>query len=121
ADRLRCDHADRFADLDHLARRQHAAVAEPADAALGLAGENRADLYALDARLLHAVGKLFGDLLTDRNDPFLRQRIEAVLLGDAADDAVAQGLERVSPLHDRRDRDAVGRAAVFFDDDHVLS
>ncbi len=65
ADRLRRDHADRLADLDHLARGQHAAVAEPADAALGLAGENRADLHALDARLLHAVGELFGDLLTD--------------------------------------------------------
>ena len=51
-----------FADLDHLARRQHAAVAEAADAALGLAGENRADLDLLDARLLDAGGEVLGDL-----------------------------------------------------------
>ena len=52
ADRLRRDDADRLADLDHLAGRQHAAVAQAADAALGLAGQNRTDLDALDAGLL---------------------------------------------------------------------
>ena len=54
ADRLRRDDADGLADLDHLARREHAAVAEAADAALGLARQHRPDLDPLDARLLHS-------------------------------------------------------------------
>ena len=53
ADRLRGDDADRFADLDHLAGGQVAAVAAAADAAPRLAGEHRADLHLLDARFLN--------------------------------------------------------------------
>jgi hypothetical protein len=120
ADRLRRDDADGLADLDHLARREHAAVAEAADAALRLARENRPDLDALDAGLLDSRGQLLGDLVADADDLLLGQRIEDLLLADAADDAVAQRLERVAALHDRRDRDAVGGAAVLEDDDDVL-
>ena len=58
ADRLGRDDADGLADLDHLARREHAAVAQAADAALGLAGQHRADLDPLDARLLDAGGQV---------------------------------------------------------------
>ena len=102
ADRLRRDDADGLADLDHLAGREHAAVAEAADAALGLAGQHRADLDALDARLLHAGGELLGDLVADPDDLLFGERIEDVLLRDAADDAVAERLERVAALHDGR-------------------
>ena len=52
ADRLRGDDADRLADVDHVAAGQVAAVAQRADAAPGLAGEHRADLDAVDARVL---------------------------------------------------------------------
>ena len=44
ADRLGGDDADRLADVDHVAAREVAAVAQRADAAAGLAGEHRADL-----------------------------------------------------------------------------
>jgi hypothetical protein len=58
ADRLGGDDAHRHAQLDQLARRQVAAVAERADAALALAGEHRADADLLDAGRLHLVGRL---------------------------------------------------------------
>ena len=101
ADRLRGDDAHRLADLDHLARGEHAAVAEPADAALGLAGQHRPDLDPLDPRLLDGRGQILADFLADAEDLHLGQRIEDVFLSDAADDAVAQRLERVAAFHDR--------------------
>src|SRR5213075_495550 len=52
ADRLRGDDADRLADVDEIAGGKVAAVALPADTAPWFAGENRADLDALDARFL---------------------------------------------------------------------
>ena len=54
ADGLRGDDADRFAELDHLAGGQVAAVALRAAAALAFAGEHGADLELLDADLLDA-------------------------------------------------------------------
>ena len=48
ADRLGGDDADRLADADHLAGRQVAAVARPADAVAGLAGQRRADEDLVD-------------------------------------------------------------------------
>ena len=110
-----------LADLDHLARGEHAAVAEAADAALGLAGQNRADLDPLDTGLLDERGEILGDLVADPQDLLLRERVVDVFLGHAADDAVAQGLERVAAFHDRGDRDAVRGAAVLLDHDDVLS
>ena len=68
ADGLRRDDADGLAHLDHLAGAEVAAVAEDADAALGLAGEHGADLDPLDARSLHGGGEVFVDLLVDFDD-----------------------------------------------------
>ena len=120
ADRLRGDDAHRLADLDHLAGRQVAAVAEGADAAPGLAGEHGTDLHPLDARRLHGGAEHLGDLLADGEDQLAGHRIVDVLLADAADDAVAQRLEDLAALHDRRHDDAVDRAAVHLVDDDVL-
>ena len=53
ADGLRRDDAEGFAELDHAAGAEVAAVAEHADAATGFAGEHRADLDLLDARALN--------------------------------------------------------------------
>ena len=55
--------ADRLAGLDQLARRQVAAVAERADAALRLARQHRTDLDRLDRGLGDAVGLLLVDHL----------------------------------------------------------
>src|ERR1700753_835698 len=68
ADGLRRDDADGFAHLDHLAGAEVTAVAEDADAALGLAGENRANLDALETGGLNGVGEVFVDLLVDVDD-----------------------------------------------------
>jgi len=58
----------RLAHLHHLAGAEVTAIAEDADAALGLAGEDRANLDALDARGLNGGGEFFGDLLVDLDD-----------------------------------------------------
>ena len=68
ADGLRRDDADGFAHLDHLAGAEVTAVAEDADAALGFAGENGANLDALDTGGLNGVGEVFVDLLVDVDD-----------------------------------------------------
>ena len=49
ADGLRGDDADRFAEFDHAAGGQVAAVAARANSAAGFAGEHGTDLDALDA------------------------------------------------------------------------
>src|SRR5207244_12653246 len=89
ADRLGGDDADRFADLDHLAAGQVAAIAAAADAAAGPAGEPRTDLDLLDARFLDGVGQVFGDLVVLRHELVAGERIVDVFLRHAADDAVA--------------------------------
>src|SRR5581483_673832 len=52
ADRLRRDDADRLADIDRRAAGEVASIALGADAALGLAGQHRADADRLDVGLL---------------------------------------------------------------------
>ena len=120
ADRLRGDHADRLAQVHHLAGRQVAPVALDADAALGLAGQHRADLDLLDAGRLDFGREVFADLLVDADDDLSRQRVLDVLERDAAHDAVAQRLDDLAALDDGRDVDAVQRVAVVDRDDHVL-
>ena len=111
ADGLRRDDADGFAHLDHLAGAEVTAVAEDADAALGLAGEHRADLDALDAGGLDGGGEVFVDLLVDVDDDLALEVLE-LLERDAADDAVAQRLDGLAGLDDRGDVDAFDGAAV---------
>ena len=65
ADGLRRDHADRFAAFDEASGGQIAAVARDADAALGFAGQHRADLDALDTGRLNGRCQFFGDFLVD--------------------------------------------------------
>src|SRR5260370_28352935 len=63
ADGLRGDDANGFAELDHPARSQVAAVAQRANAAAGLAGEHGANTDALDTPGLYGIVPLFGDFL----------------------------------------------------------
>src|SRR4029077_10498945 len=104
ADGLRRDDADGFAQLDHFAGAEVTAVTEDADAALGLAGEHRANLDALDTGGLNGVGEVFVDLLVDVDDGLALEVLE-LLERDAADDAVAKGLDGLACFDDRSDVD----------------
>src|SRR6185436_17687896 len=90
ADRLRGDDADREAELNETPGRQIAAVALRAATAARRARQHGADLDALDARIFNRVRELFVELACRRDDDFARRRIDDVLEGHAADDAVAQ-------------------------------
>ena len=63
-DRLGRDDADGLADVDELAGGQRTAVAARAGADAGLAGEHRADLERVDARLEEAVEQHVADVVT---------------------------------------------------------
>ncbi len=64
ADRLGRDYADRFADIDNLARRKIPAVTLDAHTAPRFARQHRADSHPLDsARVLNLCRDVFGDLL----------------------------------------------------------
>ena len=119
ADGLRGDDADGFAQLDHAAGGQVAAVAAGADAAPGFAGEHGANLDALDARGLNGVGQLFGDFLVDLDDDVAFVVLD-LFERNAAHDAVAQRLDFDARFEDRLDVNAVRRAAIDLVDDHVL-
>src|SRR5579862_769362 len=119
ADGLRGDDADRFAEFDHAARSEVAAVAQGANTAAGFAGQHGTNANALDTGSLHGVGKLFGDFLVHVNDDVTLEVLDLVER-DAADDAVAQRFDFDAGFDDGFDVDAVGSAAIALVDDHVL-
>ena len=119
ADGLRGDDADGFAEFDHAAGAEVAAIAEDADAAAGFAGEDGANLDALDAGGLDGGGQVFGDFLVDVDDHAAFVVLD-LLEGDAADDAVAERLDDLAGFNDGRDVDAFDGFAVAFADDDVL-
>src|SRR5579872_1606490 len=119
ADGLRGDDADRFAELNHAARSEVAAVAQSANNAAGFAVEHRTNANALDTRGLHGVGELFGDFLVHVNDDVAFEVLDLVER-DAANNAVAQRFDFDAGFDDGFDVDAVGGAAIALVDDHVL-
>jgi hypothetical protein len=119
ADGLRRDHAHRLAALHQPSGGQVAAVAHDAHAALGFAGQHRADLDALDAGRLNGRRQVFGDLLVDPDD-HVAFVVLLVFERHAAHDAVAQRLDDFARFDDRLDVDAFGGAAIVLGDDHVL-
>ena len=119
ADGLRRDHTDRFAALHQPSGRQVAAVARHADAALGFAGQHRADLDALDTGRLNRRRQFFGDLLVDVDDD-VAFVIPLIFERHAAHNAVAQRLDDFAGFDDRLHVNAFGGAAIVLADDHVL-
>src|SRR5216684_4762901 len=119
ADGLRGDDANGFAELDHPARSQVAAVAQCANAAAGLAGEHGANAHALDTRGLYGVGQLFGDFLVHIDDDVALKVLDLVER-NPADDAIAQRLDLDAGFDDGFDVNAVGGAAIALVDDDVL-
>src|SRR5205809_2119459 len=120
ADGLRGDDADGLAQLGQAAGAEVAAVAEHADAALGVAGEAGADAHALEARVLDLLRRLLDDLVVGLDDDLARQRVADVLRGHPAQDAVPERLDDVTALDKRRGVDVLHGAAVVLADDHVL-
>src|SRR3989449_675952 len=120
ADGLRGDDADRLAQLGQAAGAEVAAVAEHADAALGVAGEAGADAHALEARVLDLLRRLLDDLVVGLDDDLLRQGVADVFRGHPAQDAVPERLDNIAALDQRCRVDVLHRSAVVFADDDVL-
>ena len=120
ADRLGGDDADRFADIDRRAARQIAPVAAGADARRGQAGQYRADHHFLDARLLHLLDLILADQIARLDNDFAVQRIDDVVQGRAAENALAQRLDDVAAFDDGAHGQTFGRAAIDMGDDAVL-
>ncbi len=120
ADGLSCDDADGLAFLDHAEVGEVAAVALGADTALALAGEDRTDLDALDGRCVDAVGSGVLDFLAGSDDELAGLRVDDVVDGHTAEDALAQGSDDfVVVLDGGADKAAEGAAVLFVDDDVV--
>src|SRR3954452_9382336 len=119
ADGLRRDDAGSFAEFDETSGSQIAAVAHDADAALGFAGQHRANFHTLNAGCLNRSREVFGDFLVDINDD-VPVVVFDLLQRHATDDAVTQRLDDLSGFHDTLYVDAVDGSAIVLADDDVL-
>src|SRR5690606_12731582 len=126
ADRLRRQDADGLAHVHDTHRGQVAAVAHAADAAAGLTGEHAADRDLVDPGLVDPVGDVLVDQVA-RLDPHARVavfielvRIPHVVARPAAHAPLAQLLDDVLALLERRHFEAQDRAAVLLGDRDVL-
>ena len=122
ADRLGGDDAAGLAELDHLARGRAPPVAELADAALGFAGQDGADLDPFDAQVLEFLGDLLGDLRrscrrSSRPESGLTTRSRATRPTIRS----MKRLDDLAVLDDGRDVDPLERAAVVLVDDDLLA
>jgi hypothetical protein len=126
ADGLRGQDTDRLAHVHHVHGGQVAAVAHPADAAPGLTGENRADPDLLDPGIVDRVRDVLVDQLAGLHQQLgiaiLVQlvRIEHVLTGHTAENALAERLDDVLALLECRDLQAQNRSAILFGHGDVL-
>ena len=116
ADRLGGDDAHRLADVDGRAARQVAAVAAAADADLAVAGQDRAHMHAVDARLVDPLAQLLVEQRVARCQHLAGARVDDVLGHGPAEDALAQILVAARG----GDGDRPLAAAILVDDDAVL-
>src|SRR5438105_3154841 len=126
ADGLRRQDADGFAQIHHVHGGEVAAVAHATHATLCLAGEHRADPDRLEPRVLDRLRGLLVDQLAGLDQHLgplvLVQlvRIGDFVQGHAAHQTLAQGLDDVLALLERRHLETQDRAAVFLGDRDVL-
>src|SRR6266704_3339238 len=126
ADRLRRQDPDRLSQVHHVHGGEVAAVAHAAHAALRLAGEHRADADKLDPRVLDRLRGLLVDQLPGLDQHLgtlvLVQlvRIAHLIQRHATHQALAQRLDDVLALLQRRHLEAEDGAAIFFGDRDVL-
>src|SRR5947207_9267342 len=125
-DGLRGENPDGFAQIHHVHGGEVAAVAHATHAAFRLAGEHRTDPDRLDPRVLDRLRGLFVDQLAGLDQHLgplvLVQlvRIGDLIQGHASHETLAQGLDDVLALLERRHLEAQDRAAVFLGDRDVL-
>ena len=120
ADGLGRDDAHRLADVDHVAAAQVAAVAHGADAALGLAGEHRADHHPVDTRGLDGLHPVLGDLLVHAHQHFAGVRIDHILQRHAAEDTFTDAHDHLAAFDQGLGHGAAHGAAVPHDDGRIL-
>src|SRR5690606_35082901 len=120
ADRLRRDHTDGLADVDHDAASEVTPVAQRADATAGLAREHRADLHAGDTGVVDDLDVVLGDIGICRNQDLARVRIDDVLEDDATQDAVPEALDDLATFDQRHHLDTLAGTAVELADGGVL-
>src|SRR5450755_4759968 len=120
ADRLRRDHAHRFADVNAMTTTQIAAVAPSANAVTGLASDGRTHHDLIDAHLFQEFDQLFIDQRTGLDQHFAARRNDHVFRGHTTQNALAQAFDHVAALDDRGDRQAEARAAIDLGHHQVL-
>ena len=120
ADGLRRNDADGFTDVDHVTAGQIAPVAQDANATAAFAGEHRTNLDLRDACILDDAHLVFGDFLVRLHQHFAGVGIEDVVDRDTAQNTIAELLDDLATLFERRDFDAFERTAVVLRDDAVL-
>ena len=119
ADGLSGDDADRFAEFDHAARGEIAAIAQGANTATRFAGEHGTNANAFDTGSLNLIGELFGDFLVDFDDNSAFEILDA-FQRNTANNAVAKRFDFDTSFDDGLDEDAVGGTAIALVDDDVL-
>src|SRR5207244_10063998 len=120
ADGLGGDDTHRLAELREPPGAEVTPVAHDANPALGVTRERGADAHTLQTRVLDLLGELLGDLRVDLDDDLAGERVADILRRDATQDAVAERLDDVAALDQRRRLDVLHGAAVVFAHDDVL-
>ena len=108
-----------FAQFNHVARSQIAAVTPHAHSPPGLAGKHRPDLDPFHSGSLNLAGQALGDLLVDAHNGADLVVLD-LLQRNPAHDSIPERLDDFAALHDGPNPNAVQRPAVFLRDDDVL-
>src|SRR5271170_6580173 len=120
ADGLRRNDAHRFADIDAMTTSQVAAVALGADAVARLARDGRTHHDLIDAHFLQQFDQLLVDQHAGLDQHFAARGYYDVFGDDSSQDAFAQALDHIAAFDDRRDGQAIDRAAIDLGDHQVL-
>ncbi len=114
ADGLRRDHADRFADVHQATAAQVTAVALRADAEARAAGQRGAHLDLVDAGCFQHVDQVFVEHGATDDHHLLRLGMQDLDRGDAAQDAITQGLDHFTAFDQRTTVHAVSACRSRF-------
>ncbi len=120
-DGLRRDDTHRFTQLHQTTRREVASVALGANAALGLARENRTNLDLVDAGLFDLLRHFFRDFLARFDDRRIADDIHDVIQRHATDDSLAERNHDLVAFDDRFNENTFDGTAIFQINDDVLS
>ena len=114
------DNADNLTGFNHTAGSQVAAVALCAHALAGFAGENAADFNLLDGEGIDEGGYILADFLAGSDDKLSCERVEDVVYGSTAKDALTKGFNNLILVLDGGCDEAAEGAAVFLGDDDIV-